>query len=655
MSKQNIYLAQVNDVFGKQKYAQLPLAVAMLWAYAKKDPIINANYRLADILYGKYPIHQLLNNMDNPNILGLSCYMWNWEFNKALAKVIKEKYPDCLIIIGGPHVPEHDTLFFKNHPYIDILVHREGELTFHEILTRHQKSENYKGILGTSINDKGFCVFQGERERIKDLMVLPSPYLEGVYDQLIANETDVIFSGTMEHTRGCPYQCSFCNIGQDYYRKIRKFTLERTFAEIDWMSNHKIDYISGADSNFGILPTDLDIAKYLVKKKQETGYPRKWRSDWAKNKTSSVLDIVKVLEDNEMNKGITVAIQSMDRNVLDIIKRSNISELEQAELLNTYEKENIKTYSELILGLPGETYNGFIKGFGTLIEAGQHNCISIYPCMVLPNSEYADPKFQKEFGIKTWISPQANYFIPDATKGEIVDEYEECIYETNTMSHQEWRKAYLFSIVGSWGHFLGFTHLFARFIRKHNNLQYHTFYEDLINWGIGNPNTILGKEIHEVFTCIDNACENNGYRGRSADSIFWDFDQSIGINTIQHKDVMFDELKIFMSRYITDEDVLAELLDIQKSFVIDHKTHYPIDREYNYNFTDYTNHKHTTLRKEKINLRFDARQPHYDNDLSLYAKDVFWFYRRTGGCKAFLHKLHISSDNDILQELYPIV
>jgi len=647
MTKKNIYLAQVNDVFGKQKYAQLPLAVAMLWAYAKKDPIINANYQLADILYGKYPIDQLLNNMDNPIILGLSCYMWNWEFNKALAKVVKEKYPDCLIVIGGPHVPEYDTLFFKNHPYIDILVHREGELTFHEILTRHHKSENYKEILGTSINDKGFCVFQGERDRIKDLMILPSPYLEGVYDDLIEKETDIIFSGTMEHTRGCPYQCSFCNIGQDYYRKIRKFTLERTFAEIDWMSNHKIDYISGADSNFGILPTDLDIAKYLVKKKQETGYPRKWRSDWAKNKTSSVLNIVKILENNEMNKGITVAIQSMDRNVLDIIKRSNISELEQAELLKTYEKENIKTYSELILGLPGETYDGFIKGFGALIEAGQHNCISVYPCMVLPNSEYADPKFQKEFGIKTWSSPQANYFIPDTTKGEIVDEYEECIYETNTMSHEKWRMAYLFAIVGSWGHFLGFTNLFAKFIRKHNNLQYHTFYEDLMYWCINNPTTVLGKEVHKVLYQIDQACEHNGYRGRDVDGIFWDFDQSIGINTIQHKNKLYDELTTFASRYILDEDILSQTIDIQKNSVVDHQSTYPIMRKYTYNFTDYTNHHNVILRKEPISIRFDARQPCYNNDISLYAKDVFWFYRRTGGCKAYIHKIPNLDDNQL--------
>jgi len=652
MNKQKIYLAQANDVFGVQKYAQLPLAVAMLWAYAKKDPNINITYQLADIIYGKYPIEQLLNNIDNPAILGLSCYMWNWEFNKALAIAVKEKHSNCLIIMGGPHVPDNDTLFFRNHPYIDILVHREGELTFHEILTRHQKNKNYEGILGTSINKGGFCIFQGHRDRIKDLMILPSPYLEGVYDKLLEQESDVIFSGTMEHTRGCPYSCSFCNIGHDYYNKIRKFTLARTFAEIDWMSAHKIDYISGADSNFGILPTDLDIARYLVKKKQETGYPKKWRSDWAKNKNSSILKIVKILEDNEMNKGITVAIQSMDPSVLDIIKRSNISELEQATLLKTYEEEDIKAYSELILGLPGETYNGFIKGYGALIEAGQHNCINVYPCMVLPNSEYSTPSFQEKFGIKTWVSPQANYFIPAETKGNVVDDYEECIYETNTMSHEEWRRAYLFAIVGSWGHFLGFTNLFARFIHKHNNLPYHSFYEDLVNWCINNPTTILGHEVEEVLECIDNACDNNGYRGRSADGIFWDFDQSIGIHTIQHKNTLYDDLSIFISQYISDCSILSELVDIQKSFVVDHETQYPIDRQYHYNFTDFTTHKNTILRKEDTTLRFDARQPNYNNDLSLYANDVFWFYRRIGGAKAFMHKL---TDNDIPREMHTII
>ena len=643
----NLYLAQVNDVFGKQKYAQLPLAVAMLWAYAKKDPLINKNYQLSSIIYGKYPLDQIIDSIKNPSILGLSSYMWNWNFNLALAELVKNKYPECLIVIGGPHVPEHDTLFFQKHPFIDILVHREGELTFHDILLRHQANKDYEGVLGTSINKGGFCVHQGARERIQDLMILPSPYLEGIYDDLIAQEKDVIFSGTMEHSRGCPYHCSFCNIGQDFYNKIRKFTLERTFNEIDWMSEHKIDYISNADSNFGILPTDLDIAKYLVKKKQETGFPTKFRTDWAKNKSDAILDIVKLLENNNMNKGITVAIQSMDRNVLDIIKRKNISELEQAKLLQLYEKEHIKTYSELILGLPEETYEGFIKGFGKLIDEGQQNCIDVYPCMVLPNSEYADPAYQEKYGIKTWTSPQANFFVPASTEGNIVNEHEECIYETKPLSHAEWERAYMFSIMGRWGHFLGFTHILSRFVRKHNNIEYHTFYEDLLDWSLNKSETILGTAVNDALTAVRNTCENNGFRGISIHDIFWDFDQAIALKVISHKQKLYNELYDFMFMYIQDKELLDELLLFQQLYTIDHETTYPVYKSFKHNILYYiTTGKNIILTESRI--RFDARKPSYNGNIDSFSRDLLWFYRRVGGCRAYVQECDLAT-KDIIQ------
>ena len=626
----NLYLAQVNDIFGKERYAQLPLAIGMLWAYANKDPLIRKNYQLSGLLYGKNPLSQTIDELVNPDILGLSCYMWNWEYNKSLAKIIKEKHPQCLIIIGGPHVPKDELDFFIKHPYIDILVHGEGELTFHEILLKHHSNTGYKNILGTSIDIDGEYVYQGDRERLNELMQLPSPYLTGVYDNLIENE-DVIFSGTMEHTRGCPYSCSFCNIGQDYYNKIKRFDMERTYAEIDWMSDNKIDYISGADSNFGILKTDLDIAKYLVKKNKETGFPRKWRTDWAKNKTGKVLEIVKVLDESNMNKGITVAVQSMDSNVLDIIKRSNISNEAQTDLLNTYKDAGVETYSELILALPGETYKGFVRGYGDLIEAGQHNCINTYPCMVLPNSEYNEPEFRKKHGIKTWISPQANFFIPDETRGQVIDEYEECIMQTYTMPYDKWREALLFSIIGSFGHFLGFTHLFARFARKYTDVPYYVFYETLVQWALVNPHTILGGEISDVELCIDNAINNQGYRGRPADGIFWDFDQSIGIHVIQNKEQFYKEITQFVEKFIDDKVLVKTLVLAQKHYILDYMTTYPVNHTYDFNIFDYIMND-APLKNSNEHIRFEGRVEKYSG-LSEYAKDVFWFMRRNGGSR----------------------
>ena len=56
----------------------------------------------------------------------------------------------------------------------------------------------------------------------------------------------------------------------------------------------------------------------------------------------------------------------------------------------------MKTYSELILALPGETYESFIKGIGKLFEIGQHFVFEVYNCMLLPNAVMG----QKEDEIK---------------------------------------------------------------------------------------------------------------------------------------------------------------------------------------------------------------------------------------------------------------
>ena len=114
--------------------------------------------------------------------------------------------------------------------------------------------------------------------RIPDLTSMPSPYLNGLFDKLIS-DPDCVFDleATIETTRGCPYACTYCEIGTRYYQKIKYHTLEKVYSEIDWLSDNKVVFVYNADSNFGMLKDHLPITKYLVNKKKETGYPEKHR------------------------------------------------------------------------------------------------------------------------------------------------------------------------------------------------------------------------------------------------------------------------------------------------------------------------------------------------------------------------------------------
>ena len=90
-----------------------------------------------------------------------------------------------------------------------------------------------------------------------------------------------------------------------------------------------------------------------------------------------------------------------DPLTLHNIKRDNISLKTYDTLQKLFTKKNVTTYSDLILALPGETFDSFTLGVSNLIHNGQHNRIQFNNLSILPNSEIGDLKYQKKFGIKT--------------------------------------------------------------------------------------------------------------------------------------------------------------------------------------------------------------------------------------------------------------
>src|SRR3990167_9360679 len=136
---------QLNNSFSGQCY--LPLSVGMLQAYAKKHLSYADYYEFLLAIYDFAPIPKIVDRLSDADILAVSLYVWNFENSMAIAKEFKKRYPDRLVIVGGPHVPDSkkqfqrvkktnpqpDELkrkriemtekFHRNHPYIDIAVH----------------------------------------------------------------------------------------------------------------------------------------------------------------------------------------------------------------------------------------------------------------------------------------------------------------------------------------------------------------------------------------------------------------------------------------------------------------------------------------------------------------------------------------------------
>ena len=101
--KNKLYLCEIGDIYDNQ--IRLPYSTGLVWSYCKTFKEITDNYELLDWLFWREDINQMLSRIKDPDIVGFSHFVWNEQINNDLAKKVKNKYPNCLIIYGGQSTP----------------------------------------------------------------------------------------------------------------------------------------------------------------------------------------------------------------------------------------------------------------------------------------------------------------------------------------------------------------------------------------------------------------------------------------------------------------------------------------------------------------------------------------------------------------------
>lgn len=439
----NVYMCEFNLMMGESVY--LPIATSSLVAYAKTNATITQHYCFMPYCFIKKPISEILESMEEPSVLVLSLSLWNYKYSLLLAKAVKNKYPGCTVICGGPSVPFDPTNFFTENPFLDITCRGEGELMFSEILLELLKNEEEQDLSlidGISYFRNGQVFINPKEHDVFDLNKYVSPYLSGEFDYLFRDEdSNFEYQIILETNRGCPFQCGYCFWGRGDIPRMRYFPLEMVYKTIEWLGEKRIQYVFCADSNFGIVERDVAIASYLAKTKKQYGYPAKFRVCFAKNSLSRIQRIGEILAASELSKSTTVSLQSRNSDALKNIKRNNISMKEFEEFIKGCALKKIPTYTEFILGFPGETYQSFLDGIRDILDTRAHNEIFVYLCTVLPNTYIATPEFQKKFKIQKKRIPLMeihcnvhNVSDQDDLESEYVQEYEEIISGCDTLS-----------------------------------------------------------------------------------------------------------------------------------------------------------------------------------------------------------------------------
>jgi radical SAM superfamily enzyme YgiQ (UPF0313 family) len=427
-------LVQINNSFSGQSY--LPYSAGLIQSYLLTYSKYAKDLVFKSPIYSRIKVDDSVERLLDSDIVLFSMYVWNARISLEIAEKLKARKPSIKIIFGGPQVPDRAEEFILKHRFIDFCVHSEGETVIHQLID----SDFSKDISGTSYVENGVAIVIPKGPRIKDLNSIPSPFLTGAFDQLMAENPDQKWIACWETDRGCPFSCTFCDWGSNTMGKVSQFAIDRILKEVDWFAEKKIDYVFCCNANFGILPRDIEIAEYIAKVKVATGFPQRLSVQNTKNATDRSYRVQKILSDFGLNKGVTLSMQSVDQQTLVNIKRSNISLESYQELQRRFTKDKVETYTDLILGLPGETYESLVNGIDTIINNGQHNRIQFNNLGILPNSEMAKPEYMEKFGLKTVESSIINMHGSLGDQEYEILERQQLVISTNSLPPEDWVK-----------------------------------------------------------------------------------------------------------------------------------------------------------------------------------------------------------------------
>jgi len=439
VKKLKIYICDLTHTGLKIANDVIPLGIGYISSYAKQQ--LGA---LVDIKLFKYP-EVLLDELEKntPDILCFASYGWNDNLNDYFCDYAKKINNNIITLKGGPNFPLGDlerSEYLKKRHYLDFYLPFEGELSFSNFLETVQ-------TIGMDVNNlkmkpiKG-CVFLKNDnivvgdlfDRIVKLDDVPSPYLNGMLDEFF----DGKLSPIIETTRGCPFKCNYCNSGEDYYTKVRNFSLERVKKELHYIGQkvekYNQTFLIVTDMNFGMYAKDYDVALEIVKCQELYNWPLSLSIETGKNKIKNISKVIDLLK---KNVNIKISIQSNSEDVLKAIKRYNIKQDVYVQLCETLRDDGQKSIAELILPLPEETYQSYLDGIKFLVDSGVDN-ITNYTLQLNYGTEYRVNSYLEEYGYETYYRLYASCV--GKYNSEIIFEAEKVGIATKTLSKKEYFK-----------------------------------------------------------------------------------------------------------------------------------------------------------------------------------------------------------------------
>lgn len=346
------------------KYIHSNLAVYSLKAYANQQLGEDVDIEIAE-----YTINQQLQDImrdiyeKHPDILCLSCYIWNLQYVEELVRELHKVRPDMPIWLGGPEVSYDAKEVLERLPEVTGVMKGEGEKTFAQLCEYYQQkkpeTENLKTITGITFRTEDDEIIDNPWRMPMDLSEVPF-----VYHNMEDFENKIIY---YETSRGCPFACSYCLSSID--KKLRFRDMELVKKELKFFIDHKVPQVKFVDRTFNCKHDHaMSIWKFI--RDNDNGVTNFHFEVSADLLNEQEINLIKTMRPGLIQ--LEIGVQSTNAETIREIHRTMNFEKLSEIVKRIQEGNNIHQHLDLIAGLPHEDFQSFEKSFNDVYALKPH-------------------------------------------------------------------------------------------------------------------------------------------------------------------------------------------------------------------------------------------------------------------------------------------
>jgi radical SAM domain protein len=344
------------------KYIHSNLAVYCLkaaTAYSDKVYIreFTINNQLEDILKNIY--------LEKPDVIGISCYIWNINCVKELLPELNKLLPGVKIWLGGPEVSYNTEEYAGRYENVAGVIKGEGEAVFKELMDCYMegREKDIPSIPGiTTVSDGK--IIDNPCTLVYDMSDSVMPYYAAEYKEDDYKNKIIYY----ESSRGCPFSCSYCLSSVDKHLRFRNTELVLTDLKV--FLDNKVALVKFVDRTFNC---NREHSRKILR----------FIRDNDNGITSFHFEIAAdILEDedirimNSLRPGLIqleIGVQSTNQDTIKAIHRvMNLDKLRN-NVTAIRKCRNIHMHLDLIAGLPYEDINSFRKSFNDIYDMKSDN------------------------------------------------------------------------------------------------------------------------------------------------------------------------------------------------------------------------------------------------------------------------------------------